>query len=231
MGSFLKRLYPALFVAVVFVVVGVTRDGFLDPIDYVATYFVYSFFYLPVLLERSIWEMIEIPRPRFVRQWVLTRRQKYLEKGPLNYNRITAVLLVILFLLLILAIPTAQYVGEVASVEKEELSDSSVIERLLLQAALLLSAVVALTLLASNLLRRGFVDWNAKKRSELSEDLPGCMHAVNIGFLIVVSPMLLISSRFGQFISGNFGFPVLLIVQGLIALILLPGDRWLRNQR
>lgn len=231
MESFLKRLYPPLLVAAIFIVVGVTTDGSLDTIDYVATYMVFGFFYLPVLLERSIWEMIEISRPRFIRNRILTRRRKYSEKRPLNSFRFTNTLMTGLGLILVLIVPSFVLLGDAASVSSEGLSDSSVLERLLHRVGIVLSIVVFLTLLVSNLLRRYFVDWNITRRSELVEQSPGCSHLINIGLLIVLSLFLLMSSRFGQFISGNFGSPVLLIVQGLIALILWPGDRWLRNQR
>ena len=231
MGSFRERLYPALLVAVLFVVVGLVTDGSLGTIDYVTTYMVFGFFYMPVLLARSIWEMIEPSRPRFIRNWVLTRRRKHSEKGPLNHRRFTNVFMTVFGLLIALAVLSIKFLSDATAVSREELSDSSVLERLLHRTGIVLSIAVALTLLVSNLLRRYFVDWNIKKRSELSGQSPGCSHFVNIGLLSVMSLFLLMSSSHGKFISGNYGSPVLLIVQGLIALILLPGDRWLRNQR
>ena len=229
MRSFLMRLYPALFVAVVFIGVGWRFSGFLDTIDYVAAYLMFGFFYLPVLLKKSIWEITELPKPRLIRNWVLARKQKELDKGPLNHKRITIVFSIFLFLLMLMMVPTAEYLSEADSAAREELRDISVIDRLLLPAGILLSCVVALTLLVSNLLRRSLVDWNVKKRVELSVELSGCMHAVNLGLLVVLSPMLLMATRSGQFISGNFGLLVLLMVQGLIALVLLLGDRFLRE--
>ena len=231
MRSFLKRLYPAILVAVIFVVVGVIFDGSLDTIDYVVTYIVFGFFYLPILLEKSIWEMIEVSRPRFIKNLVLARKRKYLEKRPLNPDRIRASFLIILFLLFLLWFPIAESLSEAASAKREPLSDSIVVDRLFFRASIFLSIVVVLILLAGNLMRRYYVDWNIQMRSELSDELPGCTHFVNIFILIVLASMLLISSRSSQFISGNFGSSFLLITQGFIALMLSLGERLLRNRR
>ena len=232
MGSLLGRIYPMLFVAAIFVVAEVRYDLSLGTIDYVVTYMVFGFFYLPVLLKKSVWEMFEFSKPRFIRNWALTRRRKHSEKGPLNYSRFMTIFMPAAFVsLIILPVMWLWFLDDMISVSREELSDSSVLERLVHRAGIVLSIGVALMLLMSNLLRRYFVDWNINRRSELSELAPGCSHSVNIGLLVVMSLFLLMSSNFGKFISGNYGSPVLLIIQGLIALILLPGDRWLRNQR
>ena len=231
MNSFLKRILPLLFVALVFAIIRVTVASSLGAIDYITTYLVFVYFYMPVLLEKSIWEMIDLPRPRFIRAWILTRRRKYLEKGRLNFRRINAVLTVIVILYVILQLPIIEILVDANSARRQELADSSVVDRLMLQSGILISVVVAMTMLASNLLRKGFIDWNVNKRIELLKDYPRSIQAFNIGFLIVLPPMLLLSSRLGKFISGNFSYPVLLAVQAFIALMLWPGDRLLRNRQ
>ena len=170
-------------------------------------------------------------RPRFIKNLVLARKRKYLEKRPLNPSLISAVFCIILLLLIILVFPTVESLGEAASAKREPSSDSTVIDRLFFRASIFLSIVAALILLFGNLIRRYYVDWNLKKRSELSDELPGCWHFINFWLLILLPFILLITSQSSQFLSGNFGSLFLLITQGFIAVILSLGERLLRYRR
>ena len=223
------RHYLAPLMAIFFVLSGIYVDGYLGVVDYIVCYLLFLLFALPILLERSASEILVDFLPRFARDWAAEFRQKRGPKGPYDSKRVSIAMIFIMVLWTATTIPAVEVLSEAVSLSKEEVNAKGAVDRLLTQSAVLISISIFSILFVPNLLKRNYMGWYLKNVNKLSKELPMCWHVVNIFALIVLSFALSMSSYLGQFISGNYGFGVMLGIQLFIMLLFVPGERFLRG--
>ena len=231
MRSLFLRGYPILIMTILFVLLRVAFPDLLHTSGYIVSYILFLVFARPLLLDRSILETFERYLPQRLREWAAGRRQKRLVQGPFVPYRILIVYLILALLLCVLYDPIAADLTEAVSLQEQDLSDDSSVETLLNRVGVLLSIVVFSLLLIGNLMKRGYIDWYTNTGKILLQDYRWLWHTINILFLVVLSPVLVVSSYLSNFISENIGDRIMLAIQLVIVMILWPGERLLRKRQ
>ena len=230
MRPMLVRRYPVLVVGAFFVLFRILFPDFRDTRDYIISYALFLFFARPLLLDRSIFEMLERFLPKSIREKAVARRQKRRARGPFGFYRIMSAIILLAVPPVVLAFPIRDNLVEAVSLHREQLGDDSIVDALLSRVSVLLSFAVFFLLLLCNLFKRYFLDLNTSARNESSTELPGCWHAVVSLFAVFLSVVLLMASYLSQFTSENIGYRIMLVIQLIIWVMLLPGERLLRKR-